>query len=160
MSLLPGVPNMSPAPVSPTIKIAGKANLGAPSGIAKVAQSAGKPGNTENFGSVVGRMGKGISNLGGGSQVAHSINHYGKSGPAFPGMQGLAGTSGVQPTMHAGAKLIRGTSMGKHIKKGGLGSGPQGMPGGNSPNDSGDPSGGGAPSSNMSMPNSGSIDRE
>ena len=162
MSLLPGVPNMGPAPVSPTIKVAGKASLGGPSGIAKTAQAVGKPGNTENFGSVVGRMGKGISAIGGGSSVAHSINHSGKNGPSFPGMEGMAGTGGVQPTAHAGASMIRGTSMSQHIRKGALGPGKQGAPGPNSPNNSGDPSQGSDPSQNMdySQANSGSIDRE
>ena len=162
MSLLPGVPNMGPAPVSPTIKMAGKASLGGPSGIAKTAHAAGKPGNTENFGSVVGRMGKGISAIGGGNALAHSINHYGKGGPQVPGMQGLDGSAGIQPTAHAGASMIRGTKMGSHIKRGALGPGPQGAPGANQPNNSGDPTQGSDPSQSMdySQPNSGSIDRE
>ena len=131
MSLLPGVPNMGPAPVSPTIKVAGKASLGGPTGIAKTAQTAGKPGNTENLGSLIGRMGKGLTSAGGGNPAAHSISQYGK------GISGIAG--GTDPTAHAGAKLIRGTAAGPHVKRGGLGSGPQGMPGANSPSSSGDP---------------------
>lgn len=129
MSLLPGVPNMGPAPVSPTMKMPSITSVGKSSGIAAVAGSVGKPGNTEHLGSVVGRTGKGISNLGGGSSLAHSMNAYGKKPPALLGGTQMAG--GVDPTAHAGAKMIRGGSGGmrSHIRQGGLGPGSMGAPG-------------------------------
>lgn len=44
----------------------------------------GKSIQTQHLGSVVGRRGAGISQITGGDQGAHSINHYGKGGlPAF-----------------------------------------------------------------------------
>jgi hypothetical protein len=130
MALLPGVPDMGPKPVSPTIAISGKSSLGGPSGIAKVAQGAGKPGNTEHFGSVVGRTGKGISNLGGGSSLAHSQSQYAKT-PGPGAIMGGEGAAGIDPTAHSGSKMIRGESgaMRSHIREGGLGPGPMSAPG-------------------------------
>ena len=136
MSLLPGVPNMSPAPISPVKPITAGANtdVGKPSGINAIAHSVGKPGNVENLGSIVGRPGKGMTSVGGGNQTAHMLNHYGKP-PANPQassslVAGLSGTGGVDPTAHAGANKIRGMSGGIHrVRNGGLGPGPQGTPG-------------------------------
>lgn len=132
MAYLPGVPNMGPAPVGPSLPVASKATVGAPKGIAATAAKVGKPGNTEHFGSVVGRTGKGISGIGGGSTSAHSQNHYGKSGmPAPPQLGGSQVEGGVDPTKHAGATIIRGQSGGirAHVRQGGLGPGQLGMPG-------------------------------
>lgn len=124
MALLPGVPNVGPAPVSPTVKVGAKVSLGKPaSGISAAAHSVGKPGNSEHFGSVVGRTGKGLTALGGGSSAAHSLNQYGKSSQ-------LEG--GVDPTQHAGVSQIRGGGMGKlnpHVRQGGLGPGKMSTPG-------------------------------
>lgn len=58
MAYLPGVPDVGPAPVSPT--------------------GGGKALKTEQLGSVVGRTGKGLTTVGGGDSAAHSLNHYGK----------------------------------------------------------------------------------
>ena len=132
MSLLPGVPNMGPAPVSPTIATPGKSAMGGPSGIAKIAQGVGKPGNTEHLGSIIGRTGKGMTSLGGGNSGAHSFSQYAKQ-PAAGALMGgeLAGSSnGVNPTAHPGAKMIRGGGGGmrSHIRQGGLGAGDMGMP--------------------------------
>lgn len=85
MALLPGVPNVGPAPVSP------------------MAHSAGKPGKTEHLGSVVGRTGKGLTNIGGGDSALHSLNHYGKGGIGM-----IRGGSG---------------SMKRNVRSGGLGPG-------------------------------------
>ena len=44
----------------------------------------GKSLQTQHLGSVVGRRGAGISQITGGDQGAHSMNHYGKGGlPSF-----------------------------------------------------------------------------
>lgn len=118
MSYLPGVPDMGPAPVSPTPTGGAKSSLGAPKGISAIAHSVGKPGRTQNFGSVVGRTGKGISALGGGDQTAHSMNHYGKKAPALLGGSQMSG--GVDPTAHAGSKVVRGGNMRSHLRTGGL----------------------------------------
>jgi len=40
----------------------------------------------QELGTVVGRRGAGISQITGGDQGAHSMNHYGKKG--LPGMEG------------------------------------------------------------------------
>lgn len=87
MAYLPGVPDVGPAPVSP------------PGG--------GKTIAVQHLGSVVGRTGKGLTTVGGGDPIAHSLSHYGKPGK----------------------NAIRGGKMGSHVKKGGLGPGAQGMPG-------------------------------
>ena len=156
MSLLPGVPNVGPAPVNPTIKVSGKASLGGPAGIAKVAQTAGKPGNTEHIGSVVGRTGKGISSLGGGSSLAHSASQYAKMPGAGAIMGGeIAGAGGVDPTKHAGATIVRGGAMRSHLRTGGIGPGNMGAPGANSPDATGDP---GASSPSFTSPSSGDTE--
>jgi hypothetical protein len=49
----------------------------------------------------------------------HSLNHYGKGGA--PLLDGDGRTGRVDPTAHAGAKMIRGGSMSPHIRSGGLG---------------------------------------
>jgi hypothetical protein len=130
MSYLPGVPDMGPAPVSPTISSPAKLGVGKPKGISAVAHSVGKPGNTQHLGSVVGRTGKGITALGGGSPAAHAVNNYGKK--STPGLLGgqLMG-AGKDPTAHAGATMIRGQSgaMRPHVRMGGLGPGKESTPG-------------------------------
>lgn len=129
MSLLPGVPNMGPAPASPTARTGNSTSVGKPSGIGAVAAGVGKPGRTEHLGSVVGRTGKGISTLTGGDPMAHMGNHYGKKAPALLGGTQMAG--GVDPTAHPGANMIRGGAgvMRSHIREGGLGPGPMSTPG-------------------------------
>lgn len=129
MSLLPGVPNMGPAPVStaaagPTLRTPGSTGMGKPSGIAAIAAGVGKPGSTQHLGNLAGRSGKGISAITGGSPAQHMGNHYGKTAPALLGGQQMPG--GVDPTAHAGANMIRGGSgaMRSHIRAGGLGPGP------------------------------------
>lgn len=131
MAYLPGVPNVGPAPVSPTVKIAPSIGVGRPHGIAAVAASVGKPGNTEHLGSVVGRTGKGISNLGGGDSALHSLNNYGKTPKAPALLGGSQGAGGIDPTAHMGTKMIRGGSgtMKRNIRSGGLGPGFAGAPG-------------------------------
>jgi hypothetical protein len=130
MSYLPGVPDMGPAPVSPTIKTSASLGVGKPKGISAVAHSVGKPGNTQHLGTVVGRTGKGITALGGGSPSAHAQNNYGKV--KTPGLLGGQSMSpGTDPTAHAGAKMIRGQSgaMRSHVREGGLGPGKMSTPG-------------------------------
>lgn len=119
MSYLPGVPDMGPKPVSPTVPGGANTTVGKPSGIAQVANSVGKPGNTQHLGSVVGRTGKGMTSVGGGDPLAHSVSQYGKTG------------AGTNPTAHGGAKQIRGLSgtMRQGVRSGGLGPERLGMPG-------------------------------
>lgn len=95
MSYLPGVPDMGPAPANTTV---------------------GKQTATEHLGSVVGRTGKGMTSVGGGDPLAHSLNHYGK--PAAAGAM-------------AGSKQVRGlNSTARHgVRAGGLGPGRMGTPG-------------------------------
>lgn len=135
MAYLPGVPDGGPAPVSPTAPGGAKTSLGKPGGISAVAHSVGKPGNTEHLGSIIGRPGKGMTSVGGGDPLAHSLNHYGKP-PANPAaasklLGGQQMDGGTVPTAHAGAKIIRGESgqMRQHVRTGGLGAGKMGMPG-------------------------------
>jgi len=53
-----------------------------------------KPLKAQHLGNITGRRGAGISTVGGGDQLAHSLNHYGKDPPQlvseampiFPGM--------------------------------------------------------------------------
>ena len=121
---------MGPKPVSPTISSPSKVGVGKPSGISAIAHSVGKPGNTQHLGSVVGKTGKGISALGGGSPAAHSMNNYGKQkAPGLLGGQQMTG--GVDPTAHKGAMVIRGQSgaMRPHVRMGGLGPGKESTPG-------------------------------
>lgn len=137
MAYLPGVPNVGPAPVSPTIKMSSAGGKGSSGGIAAIAGRAGKPGNTEHFGSVVGRTGKGISNLGGGSSAAHSLSQYGKAAKAPALLGGQQGAGGVDPTQHLGVKQIRGGGLGTinpRVKQGGLGPGFAGSPGASNTN--------------------------
>jgi hypothetical protein len=111
MAYLPGVPD-----------------TGSSGGIAAVARSVGKPGRTQHLGSVVGRRGAGMSSIGGGDPGLHSVNHYGKTAPPLLG-GGLTG--GVNPTAHAGVKMIRGGSGGirSNVREGGLGPGKMSTPG-------------------------------
>ena len=129
MALLPGVPDMGPKPVSPTIPGGANTTVGKPGGIAQVANSVGKPGNTQHLGSVVGRTGKGMTSVGGGDPLAHGFNHYGKKPPASLGGQQITG--GVDPTAHPGSKQIRGGLTGgvHRVRSGGLGPERIGMPG-------------------------------
>lgn len=132
MSLLPGVPNMSPAPVSPTGPGIVKASVGKPGSFG---QSPGaKFGNTQHLGSVVGKTGKGLTAVGGGDTAFHGLNDYGKSSPPGNRASSLLGaqqmTGGVDPTAHQGVKQIRGSSGGIHRNKvGGLGPDKMGQPG-------------------------------
>lgn len=130
MSYLPGVPDMGPAPVSPTIKTPSSLGVGRPHGIAAVAHTVGKPGRTQDLGSVVGRTGKGISTLTGGDPLAHSMNHYGKAAPPAL-LGGSQMTGGVDPTEHAGVKQVRGGSGGirANPRTGGIGPGKMSTPG-------------------------------
>lgn len=117
MSYLPGVPNMGPAPVSP-VSTGANTTVGKPGGIAAIAHGVGKPSNTQHLGSIIGLPGKGSTSVGGGDPMAHSLSQYMKT------------AGGAQPTAHAGVKnAIRGGKMGPHVKRGGLGQGPMGMPG-------------------------------
>lgn len=110
---------MGPAPVSP-VGAGANTTVGKPTGINAIAHSVGKPSNTQHLGSIIGKPGKGSTSVGGGDPLMHGISQYAKT----PG--------GMQPTQHPGASTIRGGKIGSHIKKGGLGQGPMGMPG---PND-------------------------
>lgn len=126
MSYLPGVPNMGPAPVSPTIKSGASIGKGKPTpGPSAAAHSVGKPGNTQHIGSIFGKPGAGGSSVGGGNPAAHSSGNYGK----LLGGQQMAG--GVDPTAHKGAQMIKGQSgtMRSHIREGGLGPGKMSTPG-------------------------------
>lgn len=122
MAYLPGVPDVGPKPVSTVPTTVGKS-----SGISAVAHSVGKPGRTQDLGSIVGRPGAGSSTITGGDAAMHSIGHYGKTPPAGMGGSG----NGVDPTAHAGAKIIRGGSggLGRHVRQGGLGPGKLSAPG-------------------------------
>jgi hypothetical protein len=131
MSYLPGVPNMSPAPVS-TAPAGGK---GGTTGIAKIAATVGKPGRSQELGSMVGRHASGTStHITGGDPLAQSLQHYGKKPPAMLGGT-LGGNATVDPTAHAGASMIRGGAGGikprGYLKYGGLGPGRMGAPGPN-----------------------------
>ncbi len=129
MAYLPGVPDVGPAPVSPTPHM-NNAGVGRSGGtaIGHLARSVGKPGHTEHLGSVVGRRGAGMSTGTGGNPGMHSLGHYGKAPPLLGGAQ-IEG--GVDPTAHPGAKVIRGGSgaMRSHIMVGGLGPGKGSTPG-------------------------------
>lgn len=46
---------------------------------------------TQDLGSVVGRRGSGISQITGGDQDLHSVNHYGKNAPGGGGLGGMGG---------------------------------------------------------------------
>jgi hypothetical protein len=133
MAYLPGVPNVGPAPVGPSLPVASHVDVGTHTGIAKVATTVGKPGNTQHLGSVVGRTGKGLTGVGGGNPMNHMQNHYGKSGlPAAPTDGASVGGQSVgDPTQHAGSRTIRGEAGGirAHVREGGLGPGQLGMPG-------------------------------
>jgi hypothetical protein len=61
--------------------------------------------------------------------MAHSLGHYGKNAPPLLG--GSQNAGGVDPTAHAGMKVIRGSSGGmrSHIREGGLGPGRMSTPG-------------------------------
>jgi hypothetical protein len=48
--------------------------------------------HSQVLGSVVGRRGAGITNLGPGNPAAHSVSHYGKDG--LPGLDGSGGDFG------------------------------------------------------------------
>lgn len=89
MAYLPGVPDAGPAPLNTTV---------------------GKQTGTEHIGTVVGRTGKGLTSVGGGDPLAHSLNHYGKP---------------------AGSKQIRGLAgtMRHGVRAGGLGPGKMGVAG-------------------------------
>jgi hypothetical protein len=144
--------------VSPTIKVAGKTGVGSPStGIGQTAQTAGKPGRTEHLGSIIARRGSGISALGGGNQIAHSMNSYGKQPAKMPGIEGLAGTGGVQPTAHAGANMIRGGSgtIRQHVREGGLGPSKMSGAGPTAPDATGEP---GTSRPDYSTPSTGDIE--
>lgn len=99
------------------------------SGIAAIAHSVGKPGRTEHIGSIVGRRGAGLSTQTGGDPLAHSMGHYGKDG--VPLLAGAPMPASVDPTSHAGARMIRGGTGGmrSHIRQGGLGPGNMSTPG-------------------------------
>jgi hypothetical protein len=131
MGYLPGVPDMGPKPVSPTIASPSKVGVGKPTGISATAHSVGKPGNTQHFGSVVGKTGKGISALGGGNPAAHAFNQYGKPGKGPGALGGAQITGGVDPTAHKGSMVVRGQSgaMRPHVRMGGLGPGKESTPG-------------------------------
>jgi hypothetical protein len=98
--------------------MASKTPIGAPSGIAGLAHSVGKPGRTQNLGSLIGRRTAGLSANTGGNSAMQSLNHYGKGGAP---MLDNTVAGGVDPTAHAGAKMVRGGSMSPHIRSGGLG---------------------------------------
>jgi hypothetical protein len=133
MSYLPGVPNMGPKPVSPTVSVTkAGGGVGHSGGIGGLARSVGKPGNTEHLGSVVGRTGKGLTAVGGGNQAMHSLNNYGKAAKAPALLGGSQTAGGVDPTQHAGVKQIRGSGLGQissRVRQGGLGPGRASTPG-------------------------------
>jgi hypothetical protein len=56
-------------------------------------EAAGPPKSLkrQDMGSVVGRRGAGLSQITGGDQGAHSVNHYGKKGKPGGGFGGLVG---------------------------------------------------------------------
>lgn len=112
-----------------------KSGIGHPKGIAGLAHSVGKPGNTENLGNLhtAGYRAPKAA-IPGGDPMMHSMNHYGKPS-ASPAGGGLAG--GVDPTAHAGANVVRGAGMREHIRQGALGPGMLGAAGPNFTNYSG-----------------------
>lgn len=123
---------MGPAPVSPVVSesahshASGVGHAGT-TAIGRLARSVGKPGHVEHLGSVVGRTGKGLTNIGGGAALAHMLNNYAKNPP--PGL-GEGGTA-VHPTRHPGSIEVRGQAgeMDRHPKFGGLGPGRYSRPG-------------------------------
>ena len=44
-----------------------------------------KPLKAEHLGNITGRRGAGLTTVGGGDQLAHSLSHYGKDGPQILG---------------------------------------------------------------------------
>lgn len=130
MSYLPGVPDVGPAPVSPTGGQGGgiRVSPGSAKGHAdKVfAKSDGKGAKAEHLASPHAR-----STITGGDPLARLMGHYGKATPAPLQAMGLGLGSGAQPTMHPGATLVRGGKgqMRTHIFQGGLGPGRMGQPG-------------------------------
>lgn len=103
-----------------------------PTGIAKIAGSVGKPGRQQALGSPHMSAPPTIT---GGNPVAGTLMHnYAKSPPAplASGSSGMPGTTGVDPTAHAGMSIIRGGKGGmkKNARSGGLGPGPMSTPGG------------------------------
>jgi hypothetical protein len=106
---------------------------GGPSGITKVAEQVGKPGRQQALGSPHRSAPPTIT---GGNPVAGTMMHnYAKQpSPAAVGgsSTGMPGTTGVDPTSHPGATMIRGGKGGmkKNPRSGGLGPGPMSTPGG------------------------------
>lgn len=131
MSLLPGVPDMSPKPVNPTVAVSSKVGRGAPRGVAAIAHSVGKPGRTQHLGNITGRPGQGISNISGSAAGAAAANHYGKTPAA--GLSGMTGGNTVKPISesHGGVRMIKGSGGGirPHVREGGLGPGRFSTPG-------------------------------
>lgn len=101
-----------------------------PSGIAKIAGSVGKP-SSQQLTSV--RPGPGsTTGITGGSALPQMMGHYGKTPPAALSSNGMPGTTGIDPTQHPGAAMIRGGKGGmkRNPRSGGLGPGPQATAGG------------------------------
>jgi len=139
MALLGGLPGMGSAfsGGGPSIAAPGKMGIGKHSGIAQHAtNNVGKPGRTENFGithTSVGHVKAPSASITGGDPGMHSLNRYGKGGGGglLAPAAGGAAPGGVDPTAHAGAKMIRGGAgtMRTHLREGGLGPGTMGAPG-------------------------------
>lgn len=100
------------------------------SGIAKIAESVGKPGRQQALGSPHRSAAPAIT---GGNPVAGTLMHnYAKNPPAALAATGMPGTTGVDPTTHPGVSQVRDGKGGmkKNARSGGLGPGPMSTPGG------------------------------
>lgn len=98
MAYLPGVPDMSPAPVSTSAVEPGQVAGG------------NKNVRTQHLGSVVGQRGAGMSTITGGNAALHSLGHYGKNPPGWMG--------GDQTMVRDSSGGVR-----RHVRQGGLGPG-------------------------------------
>jgi len=50
----------------------------------------------EDLGNITGRRTNGITTVGGGEQLTHTLNHYGKDPPQMPGMDMMLGLPGLR----------------------------------------------------------------
>lgn len=126
MSLLPGVPNMGPKPVMPSISPGIHGNTGAAG--KTFAHADPKGARAQSLGSPYTGPRATVDR---GDPLTRMMGHYGKTPPA--GMAGMAGSAPpIDPTAHAGSKMVRGSGGGMrpHIRQGGLGPKPVNSMGG------------------------------
>ncbi len=130
MALLPGVPNVGPAPVQVAPHSSSAVGIGKQTGIAKIAAGAGKPHNTQHLGNLTSPSPRATprTSLTPGNPGARKLGQYGKAPGLVGGGQGDGDTD---VTQHPGAKMVRGGMGGikPHVREGGLGPGKMSTPG-------------------------------